>query len=716
MGKVIRTCCQSSHCECGVLVYVENGKVSKIEGDPDHPVTRGFVCVKAQAQLQLIDHPDRLKFPLRRAGERGSGKWERISWHEALDGIAARLTEVKDEYAPESIAGIHGTGPRQSSISSTLLTHALGSPNIISTDLHICYAPSVTVGTCTAGQSIMMEVGTDYDASNCVLAWGANPLASHPPRGRDILNAKKRGAKLIVVDPRRTRLAKEADLWLQVRPATDAALALGMLNVIIDEQLVDTEFVNEWCYGFDKLAAHVRSYTPEKVSEITWVPAHKIREAARMYATTKPAVFHHRVAIEHNINSSQTLRTFYIMIALTGNIDVKGGNLLSSPVEGYIRGHALYAGQDRRFLLAPEVEEKRIGSGEYPLISGPDRPGRGFCFVHAALATQAMLTGKPYPIKALYSAGGNPVVTQQNVKRVWAALKNLKLLVVADFFMTPTAELADYVLPVTNWLERDECCDGMYMNCIAARQKAVDPPDECWDDMKIAIELVKRIPWADRRFLPWNNANEFNNFRVKDMDLSFEELKKKGYVTVPRKYEKYKENGFNTPTGKVEIYSTIFEDLGYAPLPTFIEPPESPVSTPALFQDYPLIFITGGRTIAYYHSEGRQIPRLRKLVPDPLIQIHPSTAKENGIGEGDWVWVETPKVKKERVKLKAVLTTDIDPRVVHAAHAWWFPEKPAPEHGCFESNVSVILSDDPPRDPVFGSVPTRGTLCRIYPV
>ena len=716
MKEIIRTCCQSSHCECGVLVHVEDGKVVKIEGDPDHPFTRGFVCVKSQAQPELIYHPDRIKYPLKRAGEKGSGKWERISWDEALDGIAAGLTKVKEKYAPESIAGDHGTGPRQSSLATSLLAHALGSPNVISTDLHICYAPSVVMGTCTLGHSVMMEVGPDYLNAECIMAWGANPLASHPPRGRDLLTARKRGAKLIVVDPRRTRLAKEADLWLQVRPATDAAVALGMMNVIIEEQLYDKEFVSKWCHGFDKLVDHVKSFTPEKASEISWVPADKIREAARMYATTKPAVFHHRVAIEHNINSSQTLRAFNIMIAITGNIDVKGGNLLSTAVEGYVRGHGLYGGQDDRFLLDPEVEAKRIGSKEYPLISGPARPGRGFCFVHAALATQAILTGEPYPLRALYVAGGNPVVNQQNVKRVWEAFKSLDLLVVAEFFMTPTAELADYVLPVTNWLEREEGCDGMYMNCIAARQKVVDPPGECWDDMKIVIELIKRIPWANRQYLPWNDTNEFNDFRIKDVGLTFEEFKKKGYVSAPFEYKKYEEKGFKTPTGKVEVYSTIFEELGYDPLPTFREPPESPISTPELMDDYPHILITGGRTINYFHSEGRQIPRLRKMVPDPEIEIHPSTAEKEGIKDGDWVWVETPKGKGERVKLKTKVTPDIDPRVIHAAHAWWFPEKPAPEHGCFDSNIAVLMNDEPPRDPVCGSVATRGTLCRIYPV
>ena len=714
MEKVIRTCCQSSHCECGVRVHVEDGKVTSIVGDPQHPFTRGFACVKARAQHQLIYHADRLKYPLKRAGERGSGKWERISWEEALRGMATKLGEIKEAYPPESFASIHGTGPRSATPACTLLTHALGSPNVISTDLHICYAPSTIVGVCTFGHSVLMEAGPDYLESRCILVWGANPVASHGPRGRDILEAKKRGAKLIVVDPRRTALASQADLWLQIRPGTDAALALGMIHILIEEELYDRDFVASWCHGFEKLWDRVKDYTPEKAAEITWIPVEKIRAAARMYATTKPVAAHCRVALEQNINSTQTLRACNILVALTGNIDVKGGNLISQPVEGYIRGHALYAGIDSRFRLAPEVEQKRIGSRQYPLTSAAG-PIRAFTFVHAPLAVQAMLTGNPYPIKALYCAGANPLINQQSVKRAREALEKLELLVVADFFMTPTAELADYVLPITHWLERDECCDGMYLNTISARQRAVDPPPECWDDMKIAVELVKRIPWADRKFVPWNSVDEFNDFRVRGTGIRFDEFKEKGYISVTPKYKKYTESGFKTPTGKVEIYSTIFEKLGYDPLPKYVEPPESPISTPELLEDYPLILITGGRRIEYFTSEGRQIPDLRKLAPDPRIEIHPSTAKERGIADGDWVWVETPQIKGERVKLKAKLTTDVDPRVVHADYGWWFPEKPGPEHGCFDSNIGVVLSEDPPRDPICGSVATRGTLCRIYP-
>jgi len=227
------------------------------------------------------------------------------------------------------------------------------------------------------------------------------------------------------------------------------------------------------------------------------------------------------------------------------------------------------------------------------------------------------------------------------------------------------------------------------------------------------IDLVNRIPWAERKYIPWKSVEELNDFRVKRMGMRFEEFKEKGYVTIDPQYRQYEEKGFATPTGKVEICSTIFEHHGYDALPTYMEPRESPASTPDLMKEYPYILITGGRTIEYYHSSGRQIRPLRCRLPDPEIEVHPDAAQRDDIREGDWVWIETPQVKGERVRMKVKFSGTLDPRVVHAQHGWWFPENPAPDHGCFESNIDVVLSDDPPREPICGSVPTRGTLCRV---
>jgi anaerobic selenocysteine-containing dehydrogenase len=712
--EVVRTVCQSCHSECGVLAHVENGRVVRLQGDPDHPNNKGFICVKGKAEPQRLYHPDRLLYPLKRAGSRGEGKWQQVSWDEALDGIAAGLTAVRDQYGADAICGMRGTGPRAGGVSN-LVPYALGSPNAISCDLHICYAPSLIAENVTIGTSVLMERGPDYENARCILIFGANPMVSHPPRGRDLMRGRiNNGAKLIVVDPRRTYLASKADLWLQIRPGTDAALVLGLINLVIEQGLYDKDFVERWCIGFDELAARAAEYPVERVAEITWLPAEKIRETAWLYATTKPAVLHHRVAMDQNLCSTRSSQTMIDLVAITGNLDVEGGNLLPPRIPGYYRTGILSGGAV--CAPPPEVEERRLGAERFPLAASPR--GR-FCggptlmFVHARVGMEAMEGKAAHPLKAMYCSGGNPLVTTMDVRRFRDAMLNLKLLVVADYFMTPTAEIADYVLPATTWLERDELCDDGYTDYIAARQKAVEPQGEARDDLEIVMDLIKRIPWADKARIPWDSPAECYDWMVAGMGLTFAELKERGYYREPRRYRKYEQNGFDTRSGKVELAAGRFADLGYDPLPDYVEPSESPVSSPALLAEYPLILITGARQIEYMTSEGRQMPRLRGQRPDPEIEMHPETAARLEAAAGGWVWLETPRKPGERVKLKVRLTEGIDPRVVGAAYGWWFPERPGPEHGCFDSNVNVVLDMGPPWEEICGSVPLRGTLCRL---
>ncbi|KXA96608.1 hypothetical protein AKJ39_04405 [candidate division MSBL1 archaeon SCGC-AAA259J03] len=708
--KKVRSICQDCHCQCGVIVHKNDDGIVEVKGDPDHPENEGFICIKGRTSPKFATHPDRVKHPLKKIKDKSEEKWEKISWNEALDDISKKLTRVKKQYGIKSIAFEHGTGTRPSMIATSLLANALGTPNVVSTDLHICYAPSLIAEDLTYGQSIMMEKGPDYENSDCIMVWGANPLIAHPTKGNEIIKAIRKGGKLIVVDPRETQLASKADLWLQVRPGTDDALALGMINYIVEEELYDDKFVEKWCYGFNKLKERAREFPPAKVEKITWIPEDEIKEAAEEYAKAQSAVLNHRVAIEHNINSVQTDRALAILIALTGNVDKKGGNIFTELPEGYI-SLADLLGENRKFRLDEDVEKDRIGAEKFPLASGPKAP---LPFVNAILLINAMDKGYPYPIKATICSGGNPVVNCQNTKKVINALKKLDLFVVIDFFLTPTAEMADYVLPAATWLERERHADAPYMNFISTAKRVKNPPSECWDDIKISIELAKKIPWANREYLPWDDVEEYNKWRIKEMDLTFEELKEKGYLTVPRKYEKYKTDGFDTPTGKIELSSTILKKYGYDPLPNFKEPPESPESTPELTKEYPYILITGGRYIEYYHSMGRQIDELRKRVPDPEVEIHPETAEELDIERGEWVGIETPRIENKKVKMKAKLTSIIHPKVIHARHAWWLPEAPGPEHGVLDHNINLIISDDSPRDQIVGSVPDRGTLCKVY--
>lgn len=702
----VRTVCQGCHSECGVAVTVEDGRITSIRGDANHPMSRGHICVKGRNYAEYVHHPDRLLYPLKRAGQKGGGEWLRVSWDDALDDIAGQLTRIRTENGPEALSTLNGTGPRTSVFSTNLLAGALGTPNTVSTDLHICYAPSMVAELCTVGGPVMQEVGPDYRNAGCILVCGGNPLASHPDRGRDLLEGLKHNAKLIVIDPRRTRLAKKATQWLQIRPGTDVALILAMINVIISEGLYDADFVSKRCHGFQQLRDRIQPFTPEWAEGKTWLKAQQIVATARLYATTKPAVLHHRVAVEHNVNSTQTNRALLILISITGNLGIRGGNLLPTPVPGFVSTGAFL----NRSSLPREMKERRIGADRFPLISGPD--GK-FIFVHAALAAEAMLRGTPYPLRAMFCAGGNPVVNMQNPRRARRALAALDLLVVTDFFMTPTAELADYVLPAAMWPERDECCDQQYMNCIAARQQVLEPAGEARNDLQIVMDLVSRLPWADTNHLPWRRVEEINNYRLRGTGMSFAEFAQRGYVSVEPEYRQYERGPLATPTGKVELFSTVFAEHGHDPLPTYTEPPFGPGANPELLKDYPLVLITGARRIEYFHSEGRQIPSLRARVPEPEAEIHPDAARESGITDGEWVVVETPLAPDEKARFRARITENIHPGIVSVPHGWWFPEDPAPDHGYLRSNASVLLRDDPPYEEICGSVPLRGVLCRV---
>jgi len=698
----IKTICQQCHIECGLIAYVQNGKAVRLEGDPEFPLNKGRICPKGTHYLDLQYHKDRVKYPMKKV----NGKWERTTWDDALDIIYERVTEISQKYGSESIALSVGTQPRGNYISTYRLASALNTPNVFNPG-YLCYYPSVTAGMLTYGADIMQERGPDIENTACILIWGANPLKAHPPVGHKMLKAKKSGrAKLIVIDPRRTRLARNADLWLQLRPGTDDALALGMLHVIINEQLYDRKFVEKWCLGFEPLAERVQAYNPQRVSKITWISVEDIKTAARLYAGAGSAVLYHRVAIEHHANAVQTLRALAILISITGNIDAKGGNVIPHYPSGFIgRRELTYPREVRK----PELEEKRIGAKKYPLMSGAES---FIPRVRTPDLVRAILEEKPYPIKAMIGVN-NPVATTPNLELVWKALQKLEFSVVIDFFMTPTAELADVVLPAATWLERNDIADSGYTNYVAARKQVVPPIGECMDDKEIVVKIAERFGQGDK--IPWKKTEELLDLRLKPMGIDFKEFSRRSLVVEPLRYHKYEQNGFNTPSKKVELYSEKLKKFGYDPLPYYRENPFTPENSPEVYKVYPLILITGQRHIAFYHSENRQIEKLRKLCPDPIVEIHPEQAATMNIVSGDWVWIEAPKMR-QKVKLKALVTADIHPKVVAAQHGWWFPEKPGPDHGLFESNINLILTDEVECDPICGAVPIRGTLCRLRKV
>ena len=697
---ILKSVCRSCHGGCGTLLHVRDGVLVKIEGDPEAPLSHGRLCPIGTVTVDIVNHRDRLKYPQRRLGPRGSGKWQRISWDEALDEIAQRLNAIRATFGPEAIALGTGTGRHHIRWVSRF-AHALGSPNWCEPGFAQCFHPRVNTCILTFGDFPVADF-TGGTPPACMLFWGHNPLNSGPD-GETRFNVREAldtNPKIIVVDPRATELARRAEIWLQLRPGTDDALALSILNVIVDERLYDGSFVNEWTYGFAKLAEHVRQFSPAWAEPITWVPAEKIRAAARLFAQTKPAMLEWGCAIEHTPNCIQTVRALSMLPALTGNVDVPGGWVFG--MHGLGRFPSLIEN------LTPEASAKRLGSDRFKLLAGE---GADLPAAHIPTLLQAMREGKPYPVKAFLIFGNNTLTTYANSSDVYDALTKLDFMVCADVFMTPTAELADIVLPAALWPEINELAGlpTVAANVVLVNQRAVHI-GECKSDEEIFVELARRMK------LPVGTeaVEDVLNSQLKagGLDVTFDKLKEKGWIKVPFRYRKYQESGFKTPTGKIELYSTRFAEMGYAPLPYYEEPPESPISRPDMMREYPLILTTGARIPYYFNSEHRQIENLRKAHRHPVAEIHPATARAHGIKNGDWMWIET---QRGRIRQRAKVTDGIDPRVIAAQHGWWFPDEPAPEYGVWQSNVNLLTNNQPPYDPAMGTYQLRALLCRVAP-
>lgn len=719
------------HSHCEVNVHVRDGQLVKVVADEKRPgkllAQTVKSCPRPLKAAEWFHHPDRLNYPLKRSGERGEGKWQQISWEQALNEIADKLKEIRDKFGPEAIATSSGTARTHDEYRGRFL-NLLQSPNQVGQG-HICFGPTNIVSAIVCGGSVLSP---SRPPTKCTLAWGTNPQQSMRRLWLNIVSRKDKGEKLIVIDPRRTKTAELADTWLQIRPGTDCALALAMINVIIEEELYDKEFVSNWCYGFDRLAVRAKEYSPEKVAGITWLPADKIREVARTYATSKPAIILTHMGMEQLPNGIEALHARHILPAITGNLDIRGGEFIRRRYPSVVSNYEVELDE----LMPAEQKAKQIGSDRFRLMSfagydltmeGARKVGSEYsrghnCFAHAPGVYEAMITGKPYPVRAMITLSSNPLVTQANTKHVYKALKCLDLYIVMDFWMTPSAEIADYVLPAASWLERpalftwDDCQPIIEVGEAALPHQVPGQYDRMRDyDLwrGLGIRLGQEEYW------PWGTLEDAFNYRLAPLGYkSIEEFiaKKNGSDRVPFEEKKYEKLGFATPTGKVELCSTILERLGYDPLPKYIEPVESPNDT-ELAKAFPLILIAGARHLPFYHSEHRQIDSLRKMHPQPLVQINPATASELGISDGDWVWIETPR---GRVRQKCQYFDGIDPRVVSAQHGWWFPELPGEEpwlHGVWESNIDVVTSDNPEHcNQLSGGWPLRTLMCKIYGV
>jgi len=536
----------------------------------------------------------------------------------------------------------------------------------------------------------------DYDETRLMVLWGYNPSASSVLHyGRQILDAKDRGAKLVVIDPLVTPLAAKADIWLQLRPGSDGALALALLNVIINEELYDHVFVDRWTLGFPELKKHVQSYSPEMAEEITWVDSEKIREVARLYASSKPAVMEDGNGIDQHTNVVQTDRLIAILRVVTGNLGVPGGHIFR-PGSGLAD-----ISLKQKTPIASSISRNPLYTDLSGQISTPH-------------VVDTILTENPYPVKAMIVHGSAVGSLASNANKTMKALSKLSLLVVHELFMTSVAEIADYVLPAATYLEQ---------NCLVSNppagpsptkdtafygmiEKAVEPLGEAWSDHDFIWGLAKKLGLGEY----FTSPEELFNEELAPLGLSVAELGMYpgGYIRrfQPEEiYHTFEKTGFNTPSGKVELWSKTLEKAGFDPIPVYNEPAESPLSKPEIAIEYPLVGSVGLHLGLYTHTQYRTLPWLREIHKGAFVNIHPLKCEELGVRNGDEVYVESPR---GRIKVAARITEEVDPRVVMVTWGWGQP------YACGD-RVNV-LTDDEEGCPISGSTGNRSFLCRVVKV
>ncbi len=678
--KVFRTLCGFCHTNCGLLVTVSDGKIYRVVGDPDHPVNRGYICVKAMAIKALVESQDRLKFPLMKK----KGGFEKVSWDEALDFAADRLTEIRERYGPEALVRSGGAPVSYEARDGFLqFMGVYGSPNFTGA-ANLCAVPRQVAFINTFGD----RPEPDYENTKLIIFWGVNPVnttrfsayASYDGFNNIISRAKQRGVKIVVVDPVRSETVDIADEWIRPNIGTDSALGLAMIHTIINEELYDYEFVKNWVIGFDEIKKHVSSLSPEWAEKITSVPADKIREFARLYAKTDGALIHDGNGLDMHTNGVDMVRVICLLIALTGNIDKPGGNVFFSIVP-------------QKSLPTVKFDKKWIGWEEFPLFPQVSFPS----------FKNALLEGRPNRPRAMIVHHSNPVIIQANQERTKKALESLDFLMVVDIFPTATTEIADLILPSAADFERVDyrAYSSSSGGFLALREKVVEPPGEARSVFEIEYELAKRM--GIEKNYPFRSTEEWINFVLEPSKVTLNDLRNNHiiYASKPVSYYKYKKDGFNTPSRKVECYSERFKTFKYNPLPSFEYPMESQISHPESGRRFRLQGTTR-KPYEFVHSKLKNLEPLNKIYPEPFVIIHPENAFERGIRDNDLVEVVSPR---GRIELKAKISDATKLGLLIIDFGWGNPTDK-------KANINILVSDEV-WDPISGGYPNRLFLCDI---
>lgn len=708
---VTRSCQWSGpgcHQGCNVLFYTKDDKLVKIEGDPRSPVNDGRLCMRCLAMVEAVNHPDRILHPLRRVGERGENKWEVITMDEAYATIVEKVRDITERLSPKSICTGIGTGRNATWQTSTLAFAGFKTPNdtcgLLSGDC--CYTPRLQAMNAIFGSDFIADCAQlsaerfddpEYRRPDVIINWACNPVVSNADGffGHWIVDCMQHGSKLFVVDPRVTWMAAHADIFLQLRPGTDAAVALGIVNIMIQEGLYNKEFCDKWVYGLEALAERAALYTPEVVEKISWVPAEKIVEAARYLGNAGVTTLQWGLPLDETKWAVDASLAVVAVQVLTGNIDVPGGfvNVKYGHVQSDIRENIC------KGMGKEAIRKDRLGDGKYALRAvgfGPHSMGDDILL--------AVETGEPYPIEMLFICSTNTFVNMAGEsKRVYEAYKKVPFIVVCDLFMTPTAAgLADIVLPVAMGCERWGI--RAWFTPLRAINKILQAGDARGDE-QIMLEIGQLLN-PDMFF--WDDVLEMNEFMMVNLssmpfDMTWEELQAKTLVYPKFQYRKYEtgdmrfdhQPGFNTTTGRIELYCTMYDSAGIDPLPSYREPNWSPVAAPEDAKKFPFVLTTGRRSWEFFHSEHRQLKSMREFHPWPLCEMNTEDAAELGIKDGDWVYLENQWGK---IMQKVWVNDGQLKGTVMAEHGWWFPERSGKAEdglfGCFESNINCLTLEN----------------------
>jgi len=676
------TICRLCSSCCPIVAETECNRLIAATRKYLFPDERQLVCPKLKAAADIVHSPNRLLKPLIRDSR---GNFREASWDDALGKVAERFLFYKKEYGAESVCWLRGMAADWGAPWDYVnrLMNAFGSPNSIGNG-SVCHVGREFAHTITYGAMTVPLL----QMAKCILIWGKNDRDTNPMAAEAILHARQNGARLIVVDPVRSYFAARADIWLQIKPAHDGLLAMAMINEIISRKLYDADFVDNWTVGFDDLAQSAARFPAEKIAEDIWLDPDAVREAARMFATTKPACIVDGNGLDMQVDAFDATRAVAMLRALTGNLDVPGGDYLPQPVPA--RNLQL---RDR---ISPRV--KPI-TGEYPQFNEFNATWGKHV---QSCVVDAILDEKPYPVKMLVSQSGNPVVTLMDSGRVERALEKVDFLVVIDKFMTRTARMADVVLPASSCFEKTQLNRAYLRNrLVRIQNQVIEPLGESRPDWKIVFDLGRRLGLGKE--FPWKTVEEAIDYQLEPAGITVHMLRESpdGVPAEEMRFAKYRTGGFNTPSGKVEFAPPQLSERGFAAVPYANGFVPDPVSFSDQMETYPLLGISGARSNRFTHSQFHQVPKLNMEGRGCVVDIHPDDADRYQVAEGEVIRIETPR---GHVVMQARLSTDVHPGSIRIAWGW----------GDVDPKLSLNrLTDDDRRNPIIGTPSGRSFMCRI---